>query len=117
VQNQVANAYPGVYQGLVTTCSYPDAVSTLAQFADFDLLRAYFEEPSKRGLGVGDSERYDPETNPGGVRCLLMDYMINVFGPQPESEWGPQEPRPRLRHAFWTRPGSSANRRIPGRAG
>ena len=26
-QHTVANAYPGIYQGLVTTCSYPDMMS------------------------------------------------------------------------------------------
>ncbi|MQA62569.1 MAG: hypothetical protein GEU86_14000, partial [Actinophytocola sp.] len=131
VQNTVANAYPGIYQGLITTCSYPDVVSTLAQFADLHLLRSYFEDPSQWGPGVlwsptqmaaveghiahlnavvadeaffkrlsnpsepcdgvGDDERYDAESNPGGVRCLLMDYMINVFGPRPPELWGQQE--------------------------
>lgn len=131
VQNQVANAYPGVYQGLITTCSYPDAVSTLAQFADLHGMRLYFENPSKWAPGVlwsptqmaaveghlshlnavvadeaffkplsdpsapcdgvSDEQRYNAESNPGGVRCVLMDYMINVFGPRPQEVWGPQE--------------------------
>ena len=44
------------------------------------------------------SEIYNPETNPGGVRCTLADYMINVFGPRPESLWGPVEKK--LGHGF-----------------
>ncbi|MGH3947827.1 MAG: DUF6351 family protein [Pseudonocardiaceae bacterium] len=137
VQNTVANAYPGVYQGLVTTCSYPDVLSTLAQFLDYHLLRLYFEDPSKWGRGVvwsptqfgvveghlshanavvsdelftkrlsdptypcrgvpdtkpGDEgTRYDPDTNPGGVRCLILDYMMNALGPRAREAWGPQE--------------------------
>ena len=53
-QHTVANAYPGIYNGLVTTCSYPDVLTAGAQFADYHLLRLYFEDPSRwvRGRGV-----------------------------------------------------------------
>ncbi len=44
-EQTVANAYPGIYQGLITACTYPDAMSTAAQFADLHLLRGYFEKP------------------------------------------------------------------------
>ena len=33
-QHHVANAYPGVYQGLIVTCSYPDVFTTAVQFAE-----------------------------------------------------------------------------------
>src|SRR6202011_81596 len=33
-----------------------------------------------------------------GVRCTLADYMINVFGPRPESLWGAVEKK--LGHGF-----------------
>src|SRR4029077_1604629 len=36
--------------------------------------------------------------NPEGVRCTLADYMINVFGPRPESEWGEVEKK--IGHGF-----------------
>ena len=51
-QHTIANAYPGIYQGLVTTCSYPDVFTAGAQFADYHLMRAYFEDPSTWGLGT-----------------------------------------------------------------
>jgi hypothetical protein len=51
-QHTVANAYPGIYQGLVTTCSYPDTLTAGAQFADYHLLRRYFEDPSRWAPGV-----------------------------------------------------------------
>ncbi|MFC7358693.1 DUF6351 family protein [Nocardioides astragali] len=51
-QHTVANAYPGIYQGLVTTCSYPDVMSPGAQFADYHLMRAYFEDPARWAPGV-----------------------------------------------------------------
>jgi hypothetical protein len=41
--------------------------------------------------GVPDDQVYDAQTNPGGVRCTLADYMINVVGPRPQSIWSPQE--------------------------
>ena len=51
-EQTVANAYPGIYQGLVTQCTYPDAISTAGQFGDFHLLRTYFEDPSRWAPGV-----------------------------------------------------------------
>src|SRR5205085_2298221 len=119
-QQQVANAYPGIYQGILPQCSFPDAWSTAQQLADYFVVRHYVEDPSQWAPGVawtpldiaaveghpnhansielstlyftslGDpsyacagvsaSERYDAQTNPGGVRCDLADYMVNVFG-------------------------------------
>jgi len=136
-QHTVANAYPGIYQGLVTTCSYPDTLSAGAQFADYHLMRRYFEDPSRWAPGVlwsptqmadveghisiinsvvadeglfkaaldpetacsgtkepvaGDRRtRYDSETNPGGVRCSVLDIMQNAIGTRPRSVWTPQE--------------------------
>jgi len=136
-QQQVANAYPGIYQGLLTTCSFPDSWSSAAQVADYHLLRAYFEDPSKWGTGVlwtpldwgpveghvaginavtsddgyfsafeptnacpgvTDAQRYQPQTNPGGVRCGLPDYMKNVLGPRDENVWSAQEKQ--IGHGF-----------------
>src|SRR5205085_3312027 len=51
-QQWIANAYPGVYQGILPTCSFPDAWSTATQFLDYHLLLAYFTDSSKWGLGV-----------------------------------------------------------------
>jgi Tannase-like family of unknown function (DUF6351) len=136
-QHTVANAYPGIYQGLITSCSYPDTFTAGAQFADYHLLRLYFEDPSRWAPGVawlptqmaqveghvshlnavvadeglfkaalnpeyacpgttdpvaGDpSTRYDSETNPTGVRCSVLDLLVNQLGRRPESVWSPQE--------------------------
>ncbi|ROH91080.1 hypothetical protein ED208_08940 [Stagnimonas aquatica] len=48
----ISNAYPGIYQGILPTCSFPDAWSTATQFADYHLLLAYFQDPSRWGAGV-----------------------------------------------------------------
>lgn len=130
-QQQIANAYPGIYQGILPTCSFPDAYSTATQFLDYHLLLAYFKNPSEWGTGVtwlptqmGDvmggpdgvqnaqvsdaaqfhvsvptdpcrgttaADRYNPISNPGGVRCTIQDAAINVFGPDPKRLWSPVE--------------------------
>ena len=130
-QQQVANAYPGIYQGILPACSFPDAWSTGQQLAAYNLLRRYLEDPSKWApgvswdpasigaveghpnhvnsivfdsvywtdlgvpddgcAGVSDDQVYNAESNPGGVRCTLADYMINVFGPRPEELWSAPE--------------------------
>jgi hypothetical protein len=130
-QQQVSNAYPGIYQGILPQCSFPDSWSTGQQLAAYNLIRRYVEDPTKWAPGVlwdpasiaaveghpnhvnsivfdsvywtslgvpddgcpgvPDDQVYDAQSNPGGVRCTLADYMINVVGPRPESVWSPQE--------------------------
>jgi hypothetical protein len=46
VQQQVANAYPGVYQGITPQCSFTDAWSSAQQYVDYVGLRAYLENPN-----------------------------------------------------------------------
>ena len=52
VQQQLANAYPGLYQGITPACSFTDAWSSAMQYADYEILRRYFENPSKQDPGV-----------------------------------------------------------------
>jgi hypothetical protein len=140
----VANAYPGIFQGLIPECAFPDAGSTAQQIVDYEALGNYFQaqtsanppswtqvqEAEVEGTGVEDlpisnfdatesassffplalpsnctdydgydtsesyvpgSERYNPVTNPGGVRCGLLDWNINLLGRQPRSVWDRQE--------------------------
>jgi len=51
-QNQVANAYPGIYQGLITSCTFPDAVSTNMDVVDCDLLLRYWNSPAVAKSGL-----------------------------------------------------------------
>ena len=51
-QQQVANAYPGVYQGVLPTCSFPDTWSSATQVGDYHLLNAYFG-PVQSGVDGG----------------------------------------------------------------
>lgn len=88
----VANAYPGIYQGIVTMCTYPDAMSTAAQFADLHLLRAYFEDPSQWAPGVvwlptqyGDVEGHLTHLNAVTSDELFFKAAVNPSEPCPGS--------------------------------
>jgi len=48
----ISNAYPGIYQGIVANCSFPDAWSTATQFHDYHLSLDYFLKPARWGAGV-----------------------------------------------------------------
>ena len=138
----IANAYPGIYQGILPSCSFPDTWSTATQFLDYHQTLRYFENPNLWGAGVAwkpkqmaaveggpdgvknaqvsdaaqfhvviptdpcggvsDQQRYDPTTNPGGVRCTIQDAAINVLGPRPMWEWTPQEQQ--IGHGFAATP-------------
>jgi hypothetical protein len=52
VQQQVGNAFPGVYQGLLPQCSFPDSVSNGQQVDDYQLVNTYFQNPAGWGTGV-----------------------------------------------------------------
>lgn len=125
VQQQVANAYPGIYQGITPQCSFTDAWSSSQQYEDYTLLRHYFEDPTRLAStnppqpaeeeaayghpnpanadtfttvipnsgdpsrscpGLSQSQVYNAQTNPKGVRCTLQDYMVNVFGQSPDGK-------------------------------
>jgi hypothetical protein len=127
-QQWIANAYPGIYQGILPTCSFPDTWSSASQVMDYHLLLAYFNNspgvlwlptqwaavegnvlpvdallsdigffsaivPTHACGGITDARRYQPQTNPSGVRCSIADLAINVFGPRPKSDWSATENR------------------------
>jgi hypothetical protein len=138
----ISNAYPGIYQGILPSCSFPDAWSSATQFLDYHQTLRYFDDPGLWGAGVAwtqpqmaaveggpdgvknaqvsdaaqfhvviptdrcggttDADRYNPKTNPGGVRCTIQDAAINIFGPRPMSEWTPQEQQ--IGHGFAATP-------------
>jgi hypothetical protein len=51
VQQQVANSYPGVYQGLTPQCSFTDAWSSAMEYVDYVMLLRYWEDPSRWDAG------------------------------------------------------------------
>ena len=56
VQHQVANSYPGIYQGITPQCSFPDAWSSAMQYEEYFFGLQYLENPTRWDLGV----IYDP---------------------------------------------------------
>jgi hypothetical protein len=48
----VANAYPGLYQGITPACSFTDAWSSAMQYVDYQALRRYYENPAGWAPGV-----------------------------------------------------------------
>jgi hypothetical protein len=75
VQQQVANAYPGIYQGILPQCSFPDAWSTGQQLAAYHLDRLYFENPSRWGPGIvwTPDQIADVEGHPNHVNAIIFD--------------------------------------------
>jgi hypothetical protein len=74
-QQQVANAYPGIYQGILPQCSFPDSWSTGQQLVDYHLLRLYLEDPSKWGTGVvwTPDQIGAVEGHPNHVNSIVFD--------------------------------------------
>ena len=118
VQQQVANAYPGVYQAITPQCSFTDAWSSSMEYEDYVMLLAFFKDATRSGTdaygptqiqsiidhpnpgnpvtfttaipnsgaanrscpSVPASQVYNAQTNPGGVKCTLQQYEVNIFG-------------------------------------
>jgi len=51
-QQQVANAYPGIYQGITPQCSFTDAWSSAMQYEEYYFGLQYFEDPSRWDPGT-----------------------------------------------------------------
>lgn len=115
--HQTADNYPGIFDGIVVGCSFPEVgFGTINMITDARLLQHYFEgtetewsaEQQRLVTGfanlatmdnvsdgaqridprvfcgiVPEEEQYNPETNPGGVRCDVYDHTINVYGADP----------------------------------
>jgi hypothetical protein len=74
-QQQVANAYPGIYQGILPACSFPDAWSTGQQLADYHMDRLYLEDPTKWAPGVvwTPEQIAAVEGHPNHVNSIVFD--------------------------------------------
>ncbi len=74
-QQWVANAYPGIYQGILPTCSFPDAWSSATQVFDYHMLNHYFADKEEWGSGISWSpaEEAAVEGTPGTENSLVSD--------------------------------------------
>jgi hypothetical protein len=84
-EQQVANAYPGIYQGIIPQCSFPDAWTTATQINDAHLLRAYEENPTKWEPGVvwTPAEIAAVEGHPNHANAVEFDelFWTSLFSP------------------------------------
>ncbi|HEX8645452.1 MAG TPA: DUF6351 family protein [Thermoleophilaceae bacterium] len=82
VQQQVANAYPGFYQGITPGCSFTDTWSSAMQYVDYVGLRNYFENPGKWGTGVawGPDDISAVEGHPNPVNAVTFTEVIPFSG-------------------------------------
>jgi len=120
-QHQIGDNYPGLLEGIIPGCSFPEVgFATINFITDAWLLDTYFNrsdivawtaEQKRRVTGflqyatapnvavgarridpkpgstscasVPVAQRYDPATNPTGVRCTVYDHTVNVYGKDP----------------------------------
>ncbi len=81
-QQQVANAYPGVYQGITPACSFTDAWSSAMLYVDYQLLRRYFENPGTWAPGVawGPTQIAAVEGHPNPINAVTFTTAIASSG-------------------------------------
>jgi hypothetical protein len=121
-QHQITDNYPGLLDGIIPGCSFPEVgFATINFITDSWLLDDYFtargtamgwtDEQKRRVTGflvyatapnvevgahridpkpattscaaVPVAQRYDPASNPTGVRCTVYDHTVNVYGRDP----------------------------------
>jgi hypothetical protein len=74
------------------------AVEGRPDFANAIVADEAFFKSATNPEGCLGAEGYNAQTNPGGVRCSVIDALINVLGPRPESVWSENERK--LGHGF-----------------
>jgi len=58
VQQQVANAYPGVYQAITPQCSFTDAWSSSMEYEDYVMILAFLKDTNRSGAdGYGPTQQ------------------------------------------------------------
>jgi len=126
-QHQISDNYPGLLEGIIPGCSFPEVgFATINFITDSWLLDDYFtarqaamgwtDEQKRRVTGfllyatapnvevgahridprpattscaaVPVEQRYNPTTNPTGVRCTVHDHTVNVYGRDPATGFG-----------------------------
>ncbi len=66
VQQQVANAFPGIYQGITPQCSFTDAWSSAMEYEDYYMLLNYWKTKDQQdGWGPTQIQAVIEHPNPG----------------------------------------------------
>ena len=78
----IANAYPGVYQGILPTCSFPDAWTSATQVADYALLEHYFADSTLSGAAaISEAQQAAVEGIPSTGNAFLSVGCTNLNPP------------------------------------
>jgi hypothetical protein len=117
-QYDIADAYPGILDGIIPGISFPDPLTTTGPVVDCGLLNAYFAKGGftpeqqravsgyntydtcaswgvtflNRSSATGSCDpiipvetRWDPVTNPNGLRCAASEQWVNQLGRDPRN--------------------------------
>src|SRR3954468_4331394 len=76
--------------------------------AAWDALFYNVEDPTRgsNNCKLTDDSVYEPTARPRAVRCTIQDYQQAIWGPRPESQWGPVEKK--IGEGFANRPWGNA---------
>lgn len=80
VQQQVANAYPGIYQGILPQCSFTDAWSSSQQYVDYTLLRRYLEGAGAAASGITPAQYREVYGHPNPANQVTFTEAIPNSG-------------------------------------
>ena len=75
----IANAYPGIYDGIIVGMAFPDAGSTLLETEDCALLRNYFSGPGSTWTPAEQAAAAGHPNTPG-VGDAVCQNWVDLFG-------------------------------------
>src|SRR5205823_2246249 len=80
-------AYPGIYQGILPQCSFPDAWSTGQQLSAYHFDRLYFENPGKWAPGIlwTPDQVAAVEGHPNHANAIIFDSVYWTLLADPTS--------------------------------
>jgi len=83
VQHWIANAYPGIYDGLIVVASFPDAWTEMMNTEDCISLVDYWTTPSRWGTGVAWAPTDQSAVENGDVpsSCVAFTLFRTLFTP------------------------------------
>jgi EmrB/QacA subfamily drug resistance transporter len=84
---QVANAYPGIYQGIISSCTFPDAASTAMDVSDCALLQRYWSAASSTGPAWSPAQQAQVAGSESTKVCDSWNFTLPFYAVlQPELE-------------------------------
>ena len=99
LQHMLANAYPGLIDGIQPSCSYPDSRTTGLESVDCSLLLRYWRDTSPQLWGV-EAQRGAVSGHPSESTCIAwVDVFAFDQGANPSNGCGGSAAEPWVYHA------------------